>query len=97
MLSSSGRTKILVRKKILWNIIDNFGFKIQPVKRKKIFLVRRVHQKLAFLTHLVAHAWIQIQPRSQGLSPTLRINFVPKPRDQTQPESLLSLSLHRDG
>ena len=38
MLSSSGRTKILVRKKILWNIIDNFGFKIQPVKRNKYFL-----------------------------------------------------------
>ena len=37
------------------------------------------------------------QPRSQGLSPTLRINFVPEPRDQTQPGSVFSLSLHRDG
>ena len=64
MLSSGCRTNDLVRIILLCNILYNFGFKIQPVdliffaSRKK-FLERRVHQKLAFLTHLVANAWIQ--------------------------------------
>ena len=48
---------------LLCNIPYNFGFKIQPVDRiffasRKNVLERRVHQKLAFLTHLIANAWI---------------------------------------
>ena len=48
---------------LLWNIILN-GIKIQPVDRiffqvERAFLVRHVHQKLAFLTHLIANAWAQ--------------------------------------
>ena len=44
---------------LLWNIIYNFGFKIQTFDRiflqvERTFLVRCVHQKLAFLTHLIA-------------------------------------------
>ena len=43
-------------QKLLWNVIYNFGFKFQPVDP---VLLRRVHQKLNFLTHLIAYAWIQ--------------------------------------
>ena len=45
MLSSSGRTKVLVRKKIIWDIINNFGFKIQPFKRKKKHFLYAVYTK----------------------------------------------------
>ena len=50
------------RQNLLWNVIYNFGFKIQPVDRifflqvERTFLVRRVHQKLAFLTHFIEGA-----------------------------------------
>ena len=49
---------------LLWNIIYNFGFKFQPVDQiflqvERTVLLRRVHQKLTFLTHLIAYAWIQ--------------------------------------
>ena len=47
---------------LLLNVRYNFGFKIQPVDRifflqvERTFLVRRVHQKLAFLTHFIEGA-----------------------------------------
>ena len=50
---------------LLWYIICNFGFKIQPVDRlfllqvKRTYFERHVHQKLAFLTQKLAHVWIQ--------------------------------------
>ena len=64
-------------------------------KKEKTFLVRRVHQKLAFLTHLIAHAWIQNTTSFPGSLAYLRINFVLEPRDQTQPGSLFSLPLYQ--
>ena len=56
MLSSGDQTKDLLRKTYFVNVIYNFGFKFQPVDP---VLLRRVHQKLNFLTHLIAYAWIQ--------------------------------------
>ena len=49
---------------LLWNIIYNFGFKFQPVDQiflqvERTVLLRRVHPKLTFLTHLIAYAGIQ--------------------------------------
>ena len=46
---------------LLWNIIYNFGFKFQPVDEiflqvERTVLLRRVHQTLIFLTHLIAYA-----------------------------------------
>ena len=61
MLSSCGRTKDLVRKiyfgissitlALKFNLSTEFFSLVE-----RTFLVRRVHQKLAFLTHLIAYA-----------------------------------------
>ena len=48
MSSSGGRTKDLVRKQLLWNIIYNFDFKIQSVER--IFFSKSKEQFLFTVT-----------------------------------------------
>ena len=56
----AGRDQGPSTQNLLWNH-HNFGFKTKPCDRifwqvETTFLLRRVHQKLAFLTPLIAYA-----------------------------------------
>ena len=61
MLSSGGRNKDLVRKicfgLVSITVVLKFNLSIELfLQVERTFLVRRVHQKLAFLTYLIAYA-----------------------------------------
>ena len=55
ILPSGGRTKDLVRK-IYCRPTDFFLFFLQV---ERTFIVRHVHQQIAFLARIIAYAWIQ--------------------------------------